>query len=752
MEGKPGSITDISGQRTGDTGRFLPVRGLRWGVAVAMALVPLAQVGAILWLIWQRTQDVPNADEWGLVPTIAKFHRGQLPIADFWAPNNGHRIVFMRLLDLIIIELTHWNRQVMMTVDVAIAVGTALLLLASARRTLPSIRATTIVLVPFALLLFSLGQFENWMLVYTNNFFTTVFAVALCAWALATKPPSWHALALVIIGAFLATLSSFAGLAVWVVFLPVLWFVGYRKRAYFAVWSAAALAIAVPYLAGFPGTTATASPSDTLRYMLAYLGAPLSQWDVWRAQIAAIASIVLLIANLFVYRLLRRDLRPVAPWFGVAAFALGCAAMAAVGRGATLGVAQALQSRYRAFSSLWWIALIVIACAVMVGCMEMLRAQTERRLAIATMSIGGVNIVSLLIMCIALVQVNASGFTYGRTFLDGPREQQSCILNYALASDRCLQSYLPFADGAAAVRSSASLLERMHMGIFFSGHPLRVSDLTKTARPMLYAVESVGGMRTSLACMETAGCNTLPNPPRIVLPVGIPLDVTGWAVDANAGTPAGAVLVAVDGRVDVLAEHTVGDYSAVAEVFNRPSYRTAGFAASVPTSALSEGIHMVTLLFVTHDGVSYSAMPQAITVDIRPWRDVTRRADATLYAVEGVSGLERPIVDPSRPVVFSGYAFLSLSGWAIDRAAGAPARTVYLSIDDRQMLPAEYGDDRPDVAALLGDAAYRRSAFRATIPINVLPVGSHRLRLGILAADGISYYEPPWYLDIVVRA
>ena len=220
-------------------------------LAVPLLLIPIAQIVAILQLVWMRTQDVPNADEWGMVTLLGKLNTGTAGFQDFWRPNNGHRIVVMRALDLLLIEITHYNRQVMMTVNLAIAVATAVVLLICVRHTFSSARAAIVLAAPLACMIFSLGQFESWMLVFTNNFFTVVFSVALCMWALASGPPARRRLAIAIGAGYLASLSSFPGLALWVVFLPVLWIVGYRRATYLAAWVAAALSIGVPYLIGF---------------------------------------------------------------------------------------------------------------------------------------------------------------------------------------------------------------------------------------------------------------------------------------------------------------------------------------------------------------------------------------------------------------------------------------------------------------------------------------------------------------------
>jgi hypothetical protein len=737
----------------------------KYAAFAPLLLVPLVQIAAILWLIWERTPDVPNADEWGIIPVIAKLHNGQINLADFWASNNGHRIVIMRVLEIVLIELTHWNRQIMMTVNLVIAIGSMLLLLACVRRTFISTRAMLLLLVPLSLLFFSLGQFEDWMLVYTNNFFTTIFAVALCMWALTRGSPSRRGMAIAICGALIATLSAFPGLAVWVVFLPVLWMVGYRKPGYYIAWVGTALLITGAYLIHLPKITAPSpiAPPDVLRYILVYLGAPMSHLDLGRAQFAGAVSIAIMVVNLVIYWLLQRDLRPIAVWLGLAAFAFACASMAAIGRGAVLGVAQAVQSRYQAFSSLWWIALLIMGSYTMRLLLRHMRRRDDGRSRSISWGIAGAHAVALIIACIALAQTNRAGFQDGRIFLTTPRANQNCVLNYDVAMDACLRSYIPFALGEKSVRIYATDLERLHLGIFYHGHPLRLQNLKHTSQSTYYSVESAGGVPTALYCTDVTVCSDLPAPAPIVIPLGSPLTVSGWAVDAGAKTPAGAVFLSLDGSTedteghrvtsrqsDVLADTGVGEYSPVAQYFHNPAYVKSGFKAVAPTDKLPVGVYTMTVEFVTHDKTAYYQMPQKITIDIRPFSTFARRPETPPYSVDGIIGLERPVVDMTKTVSLSLYSSITIYGWAVDAPAGLPARAVYLSIDDTLDLAADYGMDRPDVAQSLGSPAFRKSGFAAQILIGQVPLGKHDVRLKILAADGVSYYEPPWHLAIEV--
>src|SRR5215469_17195060 len=111
--------------------------------------VPLAQIAALLTAIWRQTPRVPWGDEWNLVLLLQRQDAGTLSIADFWALHNRtHRIVLPRIADLIFVDVSHWNRQVLMMFDLGVAVVAGGLLLACMWSTLHSRRMVLTLLIP----------------------------------------------------------------------------------------------------------------------------------------------------------------------------------------------------------------------------------------------------------------------------------------------------------------------------------------------------------------------------------------------------------------------------------------------------------------------------------------------------------------------------------------------------------------------------------------------------------------------------
>ena len=427
--------------------------------------VPIAQLLVLLWVIWTRTAHVPYWDEWETVLLVQHLNQGTLTVHEIWALHaSAHRQVIPRIVDLILIELTHWNRQVEMTFDVGVGLAAAALLLSSVRRTLGSVNATLALIVPLSLLLLSFSQFANWFAPFQITFIAAVFGVACCVKAFTTERLGWWWLGLAMLGALIASLSTLQGMLLWVAFIPSVTRAGYRKTL---VWVASGTVAWLAYFWHFPGGAQRPHIQADLAFSLAYLGAPLGYPQVWLSQLFGALSILFLLGVVAIYWLRHRNVRIIVPWIGLALFVLGCAQATAFGRWDG-GPQRALSSRYEACSSLWWVALLVIAGLLVKELVDTLRAQ-ERGDTLATRwaqwgwATVGASIAALLLMCGGLALVNGVGLQYALIWQDAQRQHEQAIVDYQVAPDSCLTLYYPWPD---RLRPRAAFLDQQHLAIF----------------------------------------------------------------------------------------------------------------------------------------------------------------------------------------------------------------------------------------------------------------------------------------------
>lgn len=439
-----------------------------------VACIPLAQIAALLTAIWRQTPRVPWGDEWNLVLLLQRQDAGTLSIADFWALHNrSHRIVLPRIADLMLVDVSHWNRQVMMTFNLGVAVVAGGLLFACLCSTVRSRRIALTLLIPLSLLYFSFAQYENWFFPWQLTFIATILGISCCMYGFhrraeadrqGQRAASWQGFALALLGAVIASLSSFGGLCVWPAFLPS---AARSGRVRTGVWVTVALLIGVPYVIGIPRES-LASPLHLAAFFLAALGAPVASLTLTEARLFGALGLVALGLALYAASRLSGELRHLEVWIELAAYSILATAVTALGR-ASYGNGLALLPRYQEFSQLWWIALAVIGTVVIgrlvmdmrrVGVSSVLPDPRQLRWAVA----GGI---ALFLICTAVgLASDLAGARAADEWLDSMRAQQSCMLQTPSPSAKCFQLFILEGQIPLSDQQLVSYLRTHHLALF----------------------------------------------------------------------------------------------------------------------------------------------------------------------------------------------------------------------------------------------------------------------------------------------
>jgi hypothetical protein len=439
-------------------------RRIRPFLGYAGAIAPITLVAVILWLIWTRTPIVPWWDEWATVGLLERADHGTLTPSDFWQPfYYSHRIVLPRMVNLALIEATGWNRQIQMTIDYAIAIAAVAMILSCVRSTTGSTKTLLALLAPLSLLLLSWSQYGNWFLPFQIAFIGTFFGAALCLWALATASMDRRRFALAAMGALIATLSSSAGLTVWLAFIPCLARWGRRPLL---TWCCMTIVVWVAYLYDFPAHSSLPSLALGWAFMLTFLGAPIGYPSALLSMLIGLVGLPLMGAALYLYWRRRGELLSVLPWICLALYALANAALTALGR-ASSGAADAVVSRYQFLPALWWVAFFVITAQLV---RDLLRRgppspTSERRQITPNTLAATVMIALLIVLSSGLLVVNAIGLRDGIAWQDDLRAHQWCIAHYDHAPDACLGIFFPITDKQINL-SYAAYLKQRQLGIF----------------------------------------------------------------------------------------------------------------------------------------------------------------------------------------------------------------------------------------------------------------------------------------------
>ena len=123
----------------------------------------------------------------------------------------------------------------------------------------------------------------------------------------------------------------------------------------------------------------------------------------------------------------------------------------------------------------------------------------------------------------------------------------------------------------------------------------------------------------------------------------------------------------------------------------------------------------------------------------------------TDFAIDALDGYTDPRPEMEMAISARRERRLVMTGWAVDRQAAEAAGDIFINVDGERDIPIAYGIDRQDVASHFGRPGYRRSGFRASIPLVHLGPGRHTLRLKIVTHDRQRYYQPEWPLTLTIR-
>ena len=377
-------------------------RPIPWLLAAIPAGVLVAQVA-------RYGVDVPFGDQWELVPLLDAWHAGTLRLADLLAYHNEHRPLVSRVLLFGLALASGWNIRLELAISVAVALGTLLILIWSARRAGGGSPRTMTLLAPvFAVLVCSTKQWENWLWGWQLTVFLNV-AASVALFVLLTRDRlTARRLIGGLLAALVATYSFASGLAVW----PLgAWAIvrssSPSRRAFLALWVLVGSTVVLPYLAVLLGGGGTASVMATgltagvgfeiLLYLAKYLGTPLFGRSVTAAVAGAAGLTVFVTMSAW-------ELRAAAagrPRFGfvlIGIYAMLGGVMAATGR-VGMGTDQAMSSRYVTMSAPFWIALLVLIAG------RPLPAMSDDRWRIVALR-------SLLVAIVAVAAVRASYLSF----------------------------------------------------------------------------------------------------------------------------------------------------------------------------------------------------------------------------------------------------------------------------------------------------------------------------------------------------
>lgn len=438
---------------------ILPNRKVLYRREIFVLLVSLVPPLLIVVLINQYAVNVPYWDAWNWLASHYAPQQGSR-LSAYWALHNEHRVFVSLLIDRLVNDISSLNMVTRAYLKIPFSVASFLVLYMIYRATSVS-QLTYVVAIPFSLLTFSLAYWPMWIdsRLFSAHLSTLGFYVAL--WAIVTLPQGWQALGIAMIATLVASLSYSYGNVAWFVLGVVIRLVGYRKLRYYVAWTGLTLAVLVPYVIDFLGSSTIARTSPIagvtvlIPHVVYFISGPLMPHA---GQVLAGVGGAMLVGVMFVAfsatRLVKGGFSKALPWLGIMGWVVLNALAAALGRASRFGLANATAVRYGFLASQFWVAAVALIATLLIELPQPRSWKKVTQVLVVRMVATALCVfIAGEFLSVTFAKLTSPRFDDFSTLLLEGRE---CLLTYEEADSACLQLLHP---DATKLRMLIPLLE-----------------------------------------------------------------------------------------------------------------------------------------------------------------------------------------------------------------------------------------------------------------------------------------------------
>jgi hypothetical protein len=642
-------------------------------------------------------------DQWALVPLIEKMDVGNLAISDLWAQHNEHRLIFPRLIMLVLALLTDWNIYFEIGTNILLAITIVVFLNLQIKRTeeleVDKNNYSWLIFL-ISIFVFSIAQWENWSWGWQIQIFLNVLSIVIGFFILTLRTLNTKHLMLAVLMGVIATYSFANGILYWFISFGILLFremPNKRKFQFSITWLFLSLIIAFSYLHDYKKPSHHPSlsyvledPGSFLKYVFAYLGAPVASFSGKWAIIAGIFITLIYILLLIPLFLKQRIIY--LPWVGLGLYSILSAAISGVGR-AGFGYEQGLASRYVTISNLIWISVIVLFYLARKNIFSKRTILNKKTYEFAISSIS-----IFLILFMQTTNSSANEWKHKNEVINSTR-------NSLLTG--CGPNYYQLFPNKEYITEKRGILEGKKISIFRESDVPIALDPTKSNDSQIGAfIDKVQG---ELSQFESTidGCFLL----------------DGWAIDDKEKKPATDIVIITSNkiiaqtRVDLLRED-------VGKHFGNSALNRSGWRIQIPASKLSldhENIIQVFAVVQTKSDIRSNKIGE-YSMRVVPKVDFN-----TIHVTEfnipktGEAGFIDSHEEKAGQII--------VSGWARNPDTGNAANEVIVVGDNQKILSyTKVYKQRPDVEQIYQNKALSSSGWSATVDKNLLSVGSNTLK------------------------
>jgi len=328
--------------------------------------IPLIIFGFLTFLVISQAVNVPYMDEWYFTHILDIYYKGKFTLLINTLPtfhNNIHRILFPRLIMLLLAIATKWDIRYELAINLLLGFLTYLIYRFYFYKNISTTNVFKyIILSVVAIFIFSFKQSENWGWGWQIQIFLCAFASIWVICLVSMRDCSWVILAISALLAFIASYSFTDGLIIWIVALIVLLSKKSRPHHLLA-WAVMGGACFALYFHGYESKNqlSLVNIPELLGFTFTYLGSPVGNNSILQSFCAGVTGVVIAICLFLSACSLSFNNKSITIASGaIILYSLMSALVTGIGR-FDLGMETGMTSRYSTFAVHFWIAILLLA-------------------------------------------------------------------------------------------------------------------------------------------------------------------------------------------------------------------------------------------------------------------------------------------------------------------------------------------------------------------------------------------------------
>lgn len=575
-----------------------------WLIILAVSVIP-AVVGLLY--IYKYGVNVPYWDQWDSeVPLLKHFFEGSLHFSELFSQHNESRPFFPRILMLVIALATKLNIISEMFFAYALYCLSCLVLFLMFKKDHQINEASLLMFIPITLSFFNLYQMSNMLFGIRISQSMTILFFFLSVYLIDSSKRLDRRFIFSIITSIVSSFSFIAGMTVWpVCFVQILINKNDSKKKKLIIWTISSMMVFMIYMRGYSKPVQHPQLDYFLSHILEaflFFFTSIGSSVVRDLILSPILGIMIIFIFLITFIMIKynNDLTKNSKWIALVIFSMVISLEMAVARSGFEDINLAISQRYFLFTFLNVIGLYFMTFNTFAS---------QVRKSLYFLNLNDKKIIFYTLLFLATLALIIVGISFD--FVDGHKEGQEVkesreqiayyLETYETQTDQNLMMLHPIPE---VIRVEAPFLKKYGLSTF--AQEIDINKLNESRLNTLYAIDLINNFGN---IQNNSAIKIVDNDNRGEI------TITGWAVDESANTPAKAVFVSIDDKLNILTRYGL-DRADVAKFYKNNNYRYSGFNALFATSTLEKGIHNLIIKVVSSDRKNYYRIDPKVKLEI----------------------------------------------------------------------------------------------------------------------------------------